>query len=415
MSGFIERYINLHRQITDASEHFLEAAAYYLVSTFAKDFVYMSTPKVFPREDVGGGRLNVWFILIGKSRIGRKSTVISTPRAWIEEIKPDIMLPFDFTPQSLVTELDRIRRNQGGLETHATWINDEISGFFEHLSKGDYMLTVDTYLSKIYDCEDVSRSTIARGREEIRQPYMTCLLASTGYLPALFDDGRLRQGFLNRFIYVVDLKKDELRAERSEPLASEEKRESDWLLSWLKALNSVNRAVVLDFDKEAKQLREEYTCGVEEWLNRADLGIKEGYYGNLPEIATKIACLTRISRLSVEQLKDEGLILLQVEGEDMETGMRYANKAWKWFEEMLRLRAKARRRPATVYTMEDYQEVVRDVFKRYGGVVDRTTLLRETGISAKMLDDTLQTLDVEQRVEKGEGPGRPKIVYYLRK
>jgi len=130
-----------------------------------------------------------------------------------------------FTPEAFIEQMSKMSEHSpsGETETVCCWVSDEISWFFQLLKKRDsYMTSADAFLSKIYDGATYSRGTIGRGKETIWNPYLTCLLASTDYLPTLFDELQIRLGFMNRFIFIKGESKQR-KPLRTEPLEEDER------------------------------------------------------------------------------------------------------------------------------------------------------------------------------------------------
>jgi hypothetical protein len=134
---FISEYMEAMRSRTDAPEEFQEAVAYFLISTFAgRRWLFKSLPDMpfFSGGEEGskpmGRLLNVWFKLLGKSRITRKTSTFSPAEEAIRELGKDLLLPHISTPEYLHTEM--AKKVKGG-ECHCTWVTDECSGFYSML------------------------------------------------------------------------------------------------------------------------------------------------------------------------------------------------------------------------------------------------------------------------------------------
>lgn len=341
---FVDSYIQLFSQITDAPEDFKEACALFLVSTaVGRKFLFRSMPEavIFADAPESAGRpLNLWLILIGKSRISRKSTVVErTKEAVRESIGKQRILSDAFTPEALVKQMAEktTTTQEGPVETNCCWIADEISWFFSHLKKhGSYMETADSLLSQLYDGRDYSRETISRGGEVIAHPFLTCLLASTDYLPTLFNELGIRLGFMNRFIYVLG-EREERKPLRTEPLTTEEKTRATEINAFLKALVERKTLTVLVMSSKAKERYDSYERTIEDQIANEDLDIKEGYCGQLPNLVVRLSCLFRISRMTPDEIKSFDSPLLIVELCDVERAIAYAQKAWEWFDKVLEI------------------------------------------------------------------------------
>jgi len=338
MNDFIGRYIALLYAITDAPEEFQEAAALFLISAAAGlKWVFRSIPEtpIFTNKHQNRGKtLNLWIIIMGITRITRKSTGVISH---VEDILKDIFgeQPFlskDFTPEYLVKEL---ANKTLGFETYCIWIRDEISGFFEQLRRRDsYMTTADAVLSTIYDGFDYIKGTITRGKESILRPYLTCFLASTEFLPTLFQKLQIRLGFLNRFIFVIGKRKAR-KPLRVRSLTESERSEAEHLKEFLKALINKRHTTVMTMSEDAKQRYDVFEMQIENRLETENLGIKEGYWGNLPNFTIRLSCLYRLSRMTVEEIRNHREDTLSVDLQDVERAIEYVWKVWGWFEEVI--------------------------------------------------------------------------------
>jgi len=337
---FISRYVKLLSNITDAPEEFQEAAALFLVSAMAgRRWTYRSIPEtsIFgDRSEDFGKPLNLWFVLLGKSRIARKSTGVVRH---VEDLVKDILgerflLSKSFTPEFLVKEM---AEKTSADETHCIWISDEIAGFFQQLRKrGSYMTSADALLSTIYDGNTYSRGTIRREKEVVPNPYLVCLLASTDYLPTLFDELHIRLGFLNRFINVLGVRK-ERKPLRTSPLDEDERREAEYIRRYLNALAERGSLTVIVMDEHAKKLYDLFEERIEERIEKEDLDIREGYYGNLPNLVIRLSCLYRLSRMTPDEIRSYQEPTLAVQKQDVERAIDYSWKAWSWFENVIEI------------------------------------------------------------------------------
>ena len=343
-SDFVTKYVNLLCRITDSPKEFQEAAALFLLSTaVGRKWIFRSLPEtsVFGGKLESGKPLNLWFIILGKSRITRKTSGVLRH---VEDICKKVfgdhrLISAVFTPEALIKEMSQKSMPSAAAEpeTVCAWISDEIAWFFQHLKKkNSYMMSADAFLSRIYDGNTYSRSTIGRGKETIWNPYLTCLLASTTYLPVLFDELQLRLGFMNRFIYVIAERK-ERKPLRTEPLTEVEQRMVEEILDFLKALSERRQVVMLQMTEEAKELYDAFEEEIENRIANEDLGVKEGYFGNLPNIVVRLSCLYRISRMTPHEIRSYSKPFLFVEKQDVERAINYAWKAWAWFENVVQI------------------------------------------------------------------------------
>lgn len=340
---FVSKYVEILARITDAPSEYQEAAMLFLISTaIGRNWTFKSIPDagIFNEEEGSKGKLlNLWFIILGRSRISRKSSgVLKHIEDLLNVISfSDAELTKSFTPEFLIKEMAAKTKDKAGIEvTECYWIKDEVAGFFKRLKKpNSYIMDLDDQLSSIYDGTTVSRGTIGREKETVLNPYLTCFLASTDFLPTLFDELQVRLGFLNRFIYVFGTKNSRKEL-RTDDLNEAEKRRIGEIKAFLYALSNVDEAISMEMTDDAKEVYNSFENSIDSKIAREKLDIKEGYCGQLPNLVVRLSCLFRISRL---EIVDIGKLkaTVKVEKQDVERAIQYSDRAWKWFEQTVEI------------------------------------------------------------------------------
>lgn len=417
---FVSKYVRLLSGITDAPREFQETAALFLLSTaVGRKWVFRSLPETAIFSDkVGttGKLLNLWFIIIGKSRITRKSSgVMSHVEEIIKKVFGErVLISEAFTPESLIKEMSeksvhsatRIR------ETPCCWISDEIAWFFQHLRKREsYMSTAAAFLSKIYDGRTYSRSTTGRGKEIVWNPYLTCLLASTDYLPTLFNELHLRLGFLNRFIYVIAERSDR-KPLRTEPLTEKEKEEAVEIEDFLRASAEKTTVTTLKMTTEAKQVYDSYEEQIETQIASGDLSIKEGYCGQLPNLVVRLSCLYRIGRVAPQEIRSQTNPFLIVEKHDVERAIDYTSKAWTWFEKVIEIKRESRQAENTkgFLTRTGRQIVIERLKEGPAKREELRLLVAKAGIDHSLLDNQILPSLIRDKTIERFKPGWYRLV-----
>jgi hypothetical protein len=340
---FVTKYVEILARITDAPNEYQEAGMLFLLSTaVGRNWTFKSIPDagIFNEQKGSKGKLlNLWFIILGKSRISRKSSgVLKHIQDLLNAISlSDTELTKSFTPEFLIKEMATKTKDKAGVEvTECYWIKDEVAGFFKRLKKpNSYIMDLDDQLSSIYDGTTVSRGTIGREKEIVVNPYLTCFLASTDFLPTLFDELQVRLGFLNRFIYVFGTKRSRKEL-RTNDLNDVEKRRINEIKAFLYALSNVDEAISMEMTEDAKEVYNSFEGSIDSKIEKEKLDLKEGYCGQLPNLVARLSCLFRISRL---EIADIGKLktTVKVEKQDVKRAMQYSNKAWSWFEQTLEM------------------------------------------------------------------------------
>jgi hypothetical protein len=341
---FIQKYVNLLSRITDAPSEFQIAAALFLLSiAVGRRFIFRSLPEtsIFDPNKAMGKILNIWIITLGRSRVSRKTSVLRQVRLLVERVfGKRILLPEAFTPEALISEMSK-RQETSELssksETICCWICDEIAWFFRHLKKKDsYMISADALLSKLYDGDSTTRDTVGRGLEVVSNPYLVCYLASTNALVELFDELQIKFGFLNRFLFIFGARESRMPL-RTQPLTESEKKEVEEIVDFLKALADRRTTTMLELSEGVQETYNSFEEKIENRIEREDMGIKEGYFGNLPNLVIRLSCLYRLNRMTSEEIRHYEQPILTVEKQDLERAIEYAWKAWAWFEKVIEI------------------------------------------------------------------------------
>lgn len=411
---FVSKYEAFFSGMTDAPGEFQIAAALFLLSiAVARKWIFRSLPDMDVFSDrfrFTGKLLNLWFIILGKSRISRKSSGVINHVVRIAEriIGEQQLISEAFTPESLIKELSEKseRSTTFGLETICCWICDEIAWFFHLLKKREsYMASADALLSKIYDGRTHSRSTTGRGKETVWNPYLTCLLASTDYLPTLFDELKIRLGFMNRFIYVVGERK-ERKPLRTEPLTEEEQKEVKEIVAFLEALHEKTTRTMLEMTTEAKRVYDSFEEKIEKRIANENLGIKEGYWAQLPNLVVRLACLYRIGRTPLEKIRNYNRPTLTVESQDVRRAIGYARKAWGWFGKVIEMMQTT---PTKTSLIDIVKELILEIL-RDGAERTRKEILKYILARVKV---SIPTIEIARKQLQDEGKiCQPKFGFY---
>lgn len=402
---YVTAYMELFKKVTDADPKYQESLALFQLSTaVGRQYIFQSLPErnfANPESDKIGARyLNLWLMFLGKSRIARKTSTIDQAQNFIAELGVP-MIPQDFSPQGMISDVAGLY-DRSMDTTRGCWINDECSGFFMLLKRAEWMASADTILSQLYDCRDYHR-TLRKEKFDIIKPYITACLASTDWLPSLFNEGSLRQGFLNRFIY-VNGKTDRHLDLRSTP-TDYEIRTGEELAMRLKEINEGREAHILKFNNETRKAYNDYESRIEDKIRNSNLRIEESYYGNLPNLLIKISSLFRISRFN----KLIRGTMIQIEPEDFERGIDYVNRSWNEFQEVInKMKTTAQSRP--VLTEEYPQEYVYSIILAHGGQMAWTELMQASHKKRDELISITDDLSGQGRVKVGKIEGTTKPI-----
>lgn len=410
--NFIDAYVSLMSNITDAPEEFQRAAALFLISTcVSRRFVLLASAeqKFFDTSEIKTGKyFNLWYIIIGKTRISRKSTVVNRIEEFLEQIDRTLFLRHSFTPQALIEELKNVDEHGNALNVRGTikaWVHDEISGFFEQLTTSDFMASVDAMLSRLYDGRNYSSTTISRGSVDIKNPYITCFLASTDYLPSLFTENQIRQGFLNRFIFVHGKR---ITHKPMHEQSSEDGLVAGEILRWLRAVYNVRLNVTVVNKPSAQKLYDDFEVEIENKIRSEEGSLEEGYYGNIPNIMIRVAALHSIARYEIEEIESMVSPYMFVELEDMIWAKDYVNECMKNFKEVLGMMS-SNATSKRSFTEERRIERVYNIIAE-AGRISRTDLYRKSHLLSKDLEEIVTTLLQQERIDQSVNTNITKAI-----
>ena len=176
-------------------------------------------------------------------------------------------------------------------------------------------------LSRIFDGRDYTRTTQKRGKERVKHPYFTIFACSTESLPQTFSETLFRQGFLNRPIFQY-IRKASWSPDRNRGLSDEEKQLLAECKEYLKTLNESN-PISLIFSDDAKRMVDDYDKEIMERIDAENLGIREGYVGNLPNLLQRLSGLYCVNRHTIQEIRTS--IAIVIGKEDVEDARNYIN------------------------------------------------------------------------------------------
>lgn len=366
--NFVERYTAWASSFTDAPEQFHRFVAYFVASVLLGRQVHMrqGDDNLFPV---------LWLVILAPSSFYRKSTSLSLGRKIINEVRPNILLPTEWTQESLIALMQD--QPQGVM---TAW---EFKSLLSLLSK-DYNAGAMSFLTEIFDCPDEYRRR--KGVEKpiefkIDQPHVSILGASTvDWLINSVREGDVAGGFLARFLFVSADRKAKSMAFQPEADQAEKRR----LVEMARALTEVRGR--MDYALDARQYYEGWFRRFEQ---KADTfpDIVKPYFPRLAVYAHKFAMLESVlnGHFPTITLGDCENACLMAQG--------FGAEIRKLAEENL--------------GQDKFQlgasKVLKMIQRRPG--MDRSTLLRNAHKSAKVFKDIIDTLTESGQVHVGEDGG----------
>ena len=216
--NFIDRWTAWAGTKTDAPSEFHRAGAMALLSTVYSEFGH-AIPKFAPK----GLKLNLWFMVLGRSTKDRKTTARNYMNDALRALKEgddyNYLLADDVTPGGISLALHD-RPNQASV-----FARDEAQGLFKELMGQSYMTGGLEVFTKLYDGWSGGRLRASGDKKVMASVPVSFIMFLTGILTEVADVltvTNYRSGFLTRFLYVVGE-----RPEGYEPPPIEQASEKD--------------------------------------------------------------------------------------------------------------------------------------------------------------------------------------------
>lgn len=290
MISLIDDYVDYATSATDAPPIYHKAVAYFVASSLLGRYVRIVTSYA-PL----GLMPNLWVILIGPSRITRKTTAMNLGTGIIEEVDANLLIPASFTPEALYEMLNNLRTGDA-----ITWVKDEFGGFFKMLEK-KYMAGVREILSALYMGQGETRKLRNLTLKIPRGLYTTAI----GTMPTpphyYLTDEDFTSGFLNRFVLAYALAREKRIPILHSDRTVESKRDAliKKYIEFTEHYENIS-PVPISFSHGALRMLEEYDVNIEKELLRIEreqpTSLYKLYLAESPNLFLKLAVLRRIAR-----------------------------------------------------------------------------------------------------------------------
>lgn len=200
-ANFVEEWVTWAGTKTDAPSEYHRAAAMTVLSAVYSEFGH-ATPQW------GAMKLNLWFMVLGRSTLDRKSTARSYMNKAFRALKTDdynYSIGDDVTPGGISLALhDRAHKS-------TVFDRDEVQGLFKELLHQSYMSGGLEVFTKLYDGWSGGRVR-ASGDKKIQESVpVSFIMFMAGILTESADVltvTNFRSGFLTRFLYVMGSRPD---------------------------------------------------------------------------------------------------------------------------------------------------------------------------------------------------------------
>jgi len=286
----IDEYFDYATNACDAPSIYHKAISYWIGSSLLGRFA-----RIITSYAPTGLAPNLWIIIIGPSRITRKTAATALGENIIAKVDKQLLMPASFTPEALYELFN-------GLQPGAAvaWVKDEMGGFFKMLQKR-YMFGLREILSSIY-----------MGRGETRKlRNLTLVIPESIYVTTLgnmptppheyFTEEDFHSGFLNRFILAYAQTREKRIPMLHTDVMLDIKMNS--IITEYKRLIQVyqhNAIMPVSATSDAMTMLDEYEINIENEIIRLERenpsSLWKLYLGEAPYLLLKMATIRRLCR-----------------------------------------------------------------------------------------------------------------------
>jgi hypothetical protein len=391
---FIEKFKNYINNegnpLNDSPIIFQEAVALMILSSVAQRryFFYFAGKKTF---------CNIWMLIVAKSSMFRKSTIIGNGIDIIEQIDRNIKLPNEFSTEELIAILDR--------NPQGTFFVDEFSTFYLQFLR-NYMATGIGFLLEMFDRVSSYQRKLRSGETfYIKDPFINIISATT--LTALERELKakdIENGFLYRFCIVYCNKQEK---EIELPLSKPQPKLLEPIITHLQKIRENSQ--YYEFTKKAQ---ENYI----EWYHKVKRDYKEYLTGHFSSYLTRLLVYC-LKFCLLYHLAREDFIKPQLDENDMNNAINWTNRLIQSTFRVLNLIAYTeyeRHRRRILQYLANNHEITEE--KSYYGV-SKSRLLRYMKLEAGQLTRILNSLKEEEVIKeeqiKPSDSHKPLTIYYI--
>lgn len=361
----IELYLDYVSPTIDCPDIYNRASAILLIATLLARRVYFKfgTQKVY---------INIWAVIVAPSTTYRKSTSINIAKNIIRTFYQDYLFPEEFSQEALMEYF-----KNSGSKGILVWSE---FGAFLAASQKSYMAGIKEFLSDLYDCPDFKKRILKKDTYTIEEPYINILTATTlEWFLRSIGESDIMGGFLARFIFIVATKK-----EKKPLIAFPELPDDEKLNKFLLHLDFANcMKGEATFDDECKDLYKKWITSHEEAIDKLNFNQTiSGFFGRLGTTCLKLAVIFQISETQKIHVKANAM-----------------KRAINFVEQLKENIYKLLTDKIGFTKVEREKKKILELIQEKG-TMDRSMLLRYSGMNSKTLDEYLNTLEEEERIEK---------------
>lgn len=192
----IDAYVEWASSKTDASIVYHEAMAFTILSTIFGEYGH-----AFPK--FGKLRLNMWFLVMGKTTRARKSTSRGLGLKVIDGVSTSIYKydeGSDFTSEGLANRL--LEKDKQSSLVH----RDEVQGLFKEINNKNYMSGLNDFLTELYDGKvrgKLRATGSTKSSDSVETNFVLFLMGIVSKITSVLTLDDFQSGFLARFIHVI--------------------------------------------------------------------------------------------------------------------------------------------------------------------------------------------------------------------
>lgn len=288
------KMVQLTREDLDVTARMAISGALFLTSAASRHEQVVTQPDF-------ESHLNWWVFNLAPS--GARKTTYEHRLLKVIALAQIQRIPGHITPEKVFSMIAK--------NPQSVFLRDECAGWIESFKSKRYMSETPDIFCELYSCPDeLSRGTIGRDVECAENPYMRVWIGSTQSVFDVIYDKLFTQGFLMRYVYVMEFDKRKRKRLRLGEGVYRRKR-FDELADYLREIGEckVNRFVTLtpgddwnDWDDYCTRLSEKG-----EELTRQNTVF--AYYSRMREHTLKIAGLLQLTCDSTLKTKREEFII----------------------------------------------------------------------------------------------------------
>jgi len=293
--------------VTDAPLIYQEVSALMILSCIVNRniFVNFGHRHIYP---------SLWCVLLGKSGMFRKSTMIDLVSKFVLAIKPDFVMEQESSSEYFATTLAE--------KSKVLFVQDEFISLLDSFKK-EYSSLTKRLLVELYDREiPWSRGTMGGGKVEIIDPFVNIITGTTpAWLQQAISESDIKGGFLPRFLLIYANEKER---NIQFPGFGNEKVKNN-LIEGLDMLSKITYQAQLS--KEAEEIYVQFSHYLDK-ITKEKGDIIGSFNSRLCIYSLKLALLYHVSDL--ERIADE-----VISEEDMQKGVSFAKRVCATQEKIL--------------------------------------------------------------------------------